>query len=472
MDSARKGPGTVLLVFLIVVMFAELPGTWLFDQDETRYAEIGREMVATGDWTTPRLFGAHYFEKPPVTYWANAASFELLGVGPWAARLPARLAALGTVLLLLRFGGAWAAVLALASPLFFAMARLDITDGLLSFFLTAAFLSLWRFLEAPPWSRRTMGWLAVVGLSCGLAVLTKGLIGIVLPGLVLLAFAAITGRWGKVLESLASPAPVLCLAVVAPWFLRMEEIHPGFNRHFWHEQHFVRFTSMKGGRDHGPFYTWGVLAAGFLPWLLLLGRPFRAWFPLRLEKFRADPWGLWLWCWFLVVPAFFTLSKSTLIPYLLPSIPAGALIAARSLESPEGRRWVRPALWTVAVLSVAVVAALPWLAGWRSWHSLAVLAAAEKDALVVSYRCHANTFPLHLGRIPPVAAHKGELDSDRKRPPEVFWTGPRFWERWDSGERTVALIDVDNRSDFLAKGRKPPRVLGECWGRMLVANYP
>ena len=475
MDSGRSGPGKVLLLVLLLLLFAELPGTWLFDQDETRYAEIGREMLDSGDWVTPRLFGAHYFEKPPLTYWANAASLDAFGNNPYAARLPARLAALGTVLLLLAAGGTagpWAAVLCLLSPLFLAMARLDLTDGLLSFFLTAAFLSLFRFLEAEPWTRRSMGWLAVVGLSCGLAVLTKGLVGIVLPGLVLVAFAANTGRWGKILESLVSPAPLVCAAVAAPWFVLMERVHPGFNLYFWWDNHFARFASMEGGRDHGPWYPWAVLAGGFLPWLLLLWRPFRALFPLRRANLRADPEGLFLWMWFLVVPAFFTLSKSTLAPYLLPSIPAGALLAAREAAVPGGRRWVSPAAWSVAALGFAAVAALPWLAGWRSWHSLAARASLEKDALVVNYQCHANAFPLLLERPVPVVAHRSELATDDVLPPEAFWKAKEFWARWESKERIVALVDDSDRKDFLLRSKTAPRILGEGWGRLLVANYP
>jgi len=457
-DSGGRGPGRALLVVLILLLFAELPGTWLFDQDETRYAEVGREMLASGDWTTPRLNGAHYFEKPPLTYWANAASLGAFGNNPYAARLPARLAALGTALLLLAAGGPWAAVLCLASPLAFAVGRLDLTDGLVSFLLTAAFLAQGRFLREAPWTRRSMGWLAVLGLCCGLAVLTKGLIGIVLPGLALLAFAAVTGRWMKVVESLASPAPVICIAVAAPWFVLVERECPGFNDYFWIRNHFDRFVSMEGGRDHGFWFPWVVLAAGFLPWLFLLRRPA-----------RADPPGLYLWLWLLVTPLFFTLSKSTLIPYLLPSIPAGALLAARE----AGRPWVRRAAWTMAGLWCVAVVALPWISDRRSWHPLAALAAREPGALVVTFRCHANAFPLLLERtVPIIAPHKGELATDGVLPPEVFWKGKEFWARWESGERVVALVDDSDRDDFLRRSKAPPRILGEGWGRILVANYP
>ncbi len=455
---ANERPGRALLVVLLLLLFAELPGTWLFDQDETRYAEVGREMLASGDWLTPRLNGARYDEKPPVTYWANAASIAVLGNNAYAARLPARLAALGTALLVLWAGGGWAAVLLLTAPLAFAMGRLDLTDGLVSFFLAGAFLSLKRFLDAEPWSRRSMGWLSVVGLACGLAVLTKGLIGLALPGLVLAAFAALTGRWRRIGESLASPAPVVFLAVVLPWFLLMEQAHPGFNRYFWWDNHFARFASMEGTRDKGPWFPWAVLVAGFLPWLLLL----------RWRKFRADPDGLFLWLWLLAAPVFFTFSKSILIPYLLPSIPAAALLAAREI-----RGWARPAAWTLVALQAAVIVALPFVAERRSWRPLADRAAAEEGAFVLQYRCHANAFFLRFESTLPVVAHRGEMSRNEEPPKDLFWTGKRFWARWESGERVVALVNDRHWEEFRKTAKAPPRVLAQGWqDRRLVANYP
>ena len=96
----RRTVAALILLFALLAFF-ELPGSWLIEPDEARYAEVPREMLATGDFVTPRLDAAHYFEKPPLLYWANAASIALLGPTPFAARLPTRLAALATVALLI-----------------------------------------------------------------------------------------------------------------------------------------------------------------------------------------------------------------------------------------------------------------------------------------------------------------------------------------------------------------------------------
>ena len=130
---------------LAAAVWIEPPGSWLAEPDEPRYAEIPREMLATHDFVVPRLNGVPYFEKPPLLYWANAASLAVLGETPFAARLPTRLAGLGTALLLLfavarmwgRTAGLFAFAFFLMSPLAFTFSRLNLTDGVLTFFFTA-----------------------------------------------------------------------------------------------------------------------------------------------------------------------------------------------------------------------------------------------------------------------------------------------------------------------------------------------
>lgn len=485
-EATRPGPHPWLLAALLLLVVFELPGSWLFDQDETRYAEVGREMLATGDWVTPRLDYAHYFEKPPLTYWLNAASIGAFGNNPYAVRLPARVAALGTALLLLLLGrgigpagtGRWAAVFWLSAPLTLVLSRMNLTDGPLTLLLTAEFLCLMGFLAAPPWSRRSMAWLAGTGVAAGLAVLTKGLVALALPGLVLLAWAAVTGRWMRVLESLLSPAPILCLAIAVPWFLRVEEANPGFTRRFIVEEHFTRFTTGDTARNHFLGFPAAVLLAGFLPWVLLLRGPGRALFPLRLARLQEDPAGVFLWLWFLSTPLFFALSKSTLAPYVLPSVPAGALLCARAAASadrepsfPGGRRGVAKAAAGLAALGFVAVSLLPLFVDLHSWHGMAVRASREKDALVVSYKCHANSLPLLLERKVPIVDHRGELATDGVLPPDVFWPPADFWLRWDSGERILALVSEDDLHEFSKGKRTPPRVLARNYQRALVANY-
>ena len=153
MEAARERSGgeralLLILLLLVVVAVLEPEGSGLAEPDETRYAEIPREMLASDDFVVPRLNGLPYFEKPPLLYWVNAASMRALGPTPWAARLPTRLAGIGTMILVVLAAGGFrrreglgAGILLLASPLGFLMARTNLTDGLLTFFFTATLLS-------------------------------------------------------------------------------------------------------------------------------------------------------------------------------------------------------------------------------------------------------------------------------------------------------------------------------------------
>src|SRR2546426_686286 len=160
-EAARPRTLRLFLAVFVVLLCLDLPGSWLIDPDESRYAEIPREMLASGDFVTPTLNGAHYFEKPPLFYWLNAGSIALFGHSSFAARLPVRLAALGTAAILaagLRSvapgAGLWAALVFLSAQLSFALGRYNIIDGLLSFTLTLSFFSLRGILLQPEPGRK------------------------------------------------------------------------------------------------------------------------------------------------------------------------------------------------------------------------------------------------------------------------------------------------------------------------------
>jgi 4-amino-4-deoxy-L-arabinose transferase-like glycosyltransferase len=500
-DGGPTGPRPWILWLFVLLVLLEIPGTPLFDQDETRYAEVGREMLATGDWVTPRLNGAVYLEKPPLHPWMVAASLAAFGNHPYPARIPARVSSLGTALLLILLAGGlgpagtgpWAALIWLSAPLSFAMARLNLTDGPLTLAVTATYLLLWRFLERRERGERAHACLLAAGAAAGLAVLAKGLIGVVLPGLVLLAWCALAGKWRRLLEALLSPAPLAFAAVVVPWFLLAESANPGFTRYFVLEEHFSRFlggdaarafvpgtaTGGDSARDHFFGYVGVVALGGFLPWSFGLVGAARSLFPFRVARLREDPAGLFLWLWFLVTPLFFAFSKSTLIPYALPALPAAALLVGRAAAVgdgtrafPTGRKGIQAAAAALAAVFLCGSCFLATGDAFRTWNRLAVRAAGEAGATVVTYRCHAYSFPLLLERPVPVVAHRGEMGTDGALPPEIFWSGKEFWRRWDSGERIVALVRASDLDDFRKPGRAPPRILASKDYRALVANYP
>jgi 4-amino-4-deoxy-L-arabinose transferase-like glycosyltransferase len=349
-------------VVLLAVVWLEPRGSALAEPDETRYAEIPREMLAANDLLIPRLNGVPYFEKPPLLYWVNAASLRIFGETPWAARLPTRLAGFGTTLLVLfaasrsgigaaaGTGSLAAAVFFLAAPIGFLFSRTNLTDGLLTFFFTATLLSgraaVLRRESGRPW----MSMAALFGAMCAAAFLTKGLAAIVLSGSIFFIWAVSTGRLVTTLRALLlSPAPVVFLVLAVPWFLAVESRHPGFLDFFFIREHFQRFAT-KAAKRTGPLYYFvPVLLLGFLPGIPFFVRGF--WKALR----GSDP-AFFYFVWFTVVFVFFSVSGSKLPPYLFPAIPAAAVLAARGLPEPGER--LRPAWIAGALLTTAFAAAL------------------------------------------------------------------------------------------------------------------
>ncbi len=365
------------LLLLEAVVWVEPAGSWLAEPDEARYAEIPREMLASGDFVTPRLNGVPYFEKPPLLYWANAASLRLFGLTPWAARLPTRLFGLGTVVLLvLGVTAAWnaeaglaAGILYLAAPLGFAFSRVNLTDAPLTFFFTATLFLARATLARREARRRSAGLSALTGLAAAGGFLSKGLIAVVLPGGILLLWCLATRRTRLLSSLLAGPALPVFLLAAAPWFLLAERRNPGFFHFFFIHEHFQRFSTSVASRPGPIYYFVLIFLAGFLP-----GVPFFL-SSLKTAWRREEPDAFFFLIWFGVVLVFFSVSRSKLPPYLMPAFPAAAALAAHSLfrRNPAGvGAWRASAL--LAALLPAFVLVNPTARAWVRDYGLAPIA--------------------------------------------------------------------------------------------------
>jgi len=352
LPARPPGSRSLLLAFVLLlsIVWLEPSGSGLAEPDETRYAEIPREMLAANDLLVPRLNGVPYFEKPPLLYWLNAAALRVFGETPWAARLPTRLAGTGTVLLVfvaargIAAGGLAAAVLFLAAPMGFLFSRTNLTDGLLTFFFTATLLSgraaVLRREERRPW----IGMAALFGAMCAAAFLTKGLVAVVLPGSIFFIWSVSTGRLWTTLRTLVlSPAPLVFVVLALPWFLAVERRHPGFLDFVFVREQFQRFAT-KAARRTGPVYYFvPVFLLGFLPGVVFFVRGFA-------KALRAADAAFFFLVWFTVVFVFFSVSGSKLPPYLFPAIPAAAVLAARGLPETGTRGpWILTALLGTAL---------------------------------------------------------------------------------------------------------------------------
>jgi 4-amino-4-deoxy-L-arabinose transferase-like glycosyltransferase len=534
----RRALLALILVFAALIFF-ELPGSRLIEPDEARYAEIPREMLASGDFVTPRLNGANYFEKPPLLYWVNAASIAAFGHTEFAARLPTRLAALGTVAVVvvglesavLPGWGLWAAVILLSAPLSWVLARYNITDGILTFGMTLAFFALRSFLLRREAGRRAAGALAMLGVGVALATLAKGLIGIVLPGLVFLLWIAITGRWRRLPELLLSPAPVLFLLLTVPWFVLVQRANPDFAQIFFIREHFARYATPEASRPGPIYYFVGAFIAGFLPWTFVFWRVLRATPDMLRERARRHADELLFALWFFTILVFFSLSHSKLLPYILPAFPTAAALAARAIlqgkndfrrpllahavlvtvlvaggiaygvisgelahygvtaialaggllmligawvavvRAPRaGRSALLPAALAWGALYLALSLAMPRVADDLSGYSLANAAGRAGAERVVSYRCYPQIFPWELEHPIVVADYIDELGSDGVRPSALYWSHDEFWRRWSSPERLVVVVKRRALPEFQQDGA-PVREIAANRRYVVLANF-
>jgi 4-amino-4-deoxy-L-arabinose transferase-like glycosyltransferase len=329
---------------LALLWFLPLDAPHLFDPDEGRYAEIPREMVASGDWVTPRLDGIKYFEKPALGYWATALAFELFGQHAWTVRLWPALSGMLGLMLTFALGrrlyderAALFAVLVQASALLYvAMARIATLDMGLCFGLQIAMTALALLVQRPQHPRPAWQLPLLLGVGVALALMSKGLVGILIPGAVGLLFMLIYRDWRLALRAQPWWTLAALVLLAAPWFVLVSVRNPEFAQFFFIFEHFQRYLSSAGFDRHQPIWFFlPVLALGVLPWTTLLpGALSDAW---RAARSGDRPTALLL-LWAAFVLVFFSLSQSKLTPYILPLLPALALLTGRAMAGFSARR--------------------------------------------------------------------------------------------------------------------------------------
>jgi 4-amino-4-deoxy-L-arabinose transferase-like glycosyltransferase len=333
----------LLLTLFAGLFFSVGLGSYpLQNPDEGRYAEIPREMVATGDFITPRLNGVKYFEKPPLFYWCTAASVKLFGSEEWTLRLWPALFALAGVLMTYAAGqalygrtvGIAGAVVLATSLLYFGLARVLIIDMAVSVLIAGALFAFIVGVQAEPGRRRRLLFYGLYACAA-LATLAKGLIGFLLPGAVMFLWLLVFNEWRR-LKPLYLPSGLLIfLAVAAPWHVLAEKAnHAPVKEHdfawfyFVHE-HWLRFTTNVEHRE-APFWFFApIVLAGLFPWVAFLGpalrHNLRGGWPARGANSPA--WFCVGWAGFIFL--FFSASHSKLVPYVLPVFPPLALLIGR-----------------------------------------------------------------------------------------------------------------------------------------------
>jgi hypothetical protein len=407
-ESFRWGAVFLLLLLPGAILYPCL-SFYLFEPDESRYAEIPREMLARGEWTVPYLQSEPYLDKPPLLYWLVMISYHIFGLHDWAARLVPGLAVHGTIFATYLLGrrtlgeraAFWGALGLGLAPGFVSIGRLLVLDGLLTFWVT---LSMFSLFEALRGTQFKWGWWILAAVSSGLGILTKGPVALVLLlppiwGHRWLAGKTVPLGWQKWFVFVA-----VILALVMPWYVAMSWRISQFVRYFFWEQNVVRFFSPFDHQRPIWFYA-PVVLAGLLP-ISLLALPFVRFLLSGAEEaagLRTKELGFMLlaggWCVF-----FFSLSGCKLPTYVLPAFPFLAL-ALGTFATTSGwvsSRWVRGSLaLSFLVLCAGHYVAVPWYARFHSPMSHAAEVkhfCGDAKIPVVCYPRNCDSVAFYLGR--------------------------------------------------------------------------
>jgi 4-amino-4-deoxy-L-arabinose transferase-like glycosyltransferase len=513
---------------LALAWFATLASRPLVEPDEARYAEIPREMTHTGDWVTPRLNDLKYFEKPPLQYWATATAYSLFGFDEWTARLWSCALAFLCIPLAYAFArylygdsaqAIAAAVMLGVNPYFAIIGQLNILDSGFCFFMVAA---LFSFMRARTGQERR--WMVLASASLALAVLSKGIAALVLIGGTLVIHMLVTRdlrhwrRW-----HLPVTIPVF-LAITVPWFIVVSQRNPEFLQFFFIHEHFQRFLTTEADREGPWWFFLPYLLLALLPWLAAL---WRARGPLRWQR-PTDDVGiaramLWSWCAFVLF--FFSISHSKLPTYILPMMPALAVLIAPYLvkrsSSTQVAAWiicglllltatglivgaqrksgaVAPSLvtWSIVAAVIGIAAALGARKHWipavlgcvlgfqallmahstfppiRNARSLVAAARPSigADTQLFSVNQYRQGVAPYLGRTMRLAMYQGELAFGVGQESAKFIpTLEQFIGEWQVASDAVAFVDPATFRDLAARN-VPMRLLTQDARSVVVAR--
>lgn len=364
-----------LIIIFFSIVFLRLVSLGLYpltDKTESRYAEISREMVVTGNWITPQLNpGEPFWGKPPLAFWLTAVIFKCFGVNEFTARLSSFLLALFISWLILLLGKelkddrySWLTLIILwSTDLYYLMAGNVMTDMALLATLIISFVSFYLTIEHEHQRKSYDSYLFFVGI--GLSLLAKGPVGVVLICLPIFIWLILTQQWKKCFRSFNWIFGTLLVLIIAiPWYILAEQQTPGFLRYFIIGEHWERFTvsGWRGdlyGTGHayprGTIWLYGFLS--IFPWvfILLLTINSRWKAGAQIKSLLKNRFIMYLLSWIVAPLIFFTLSKNISFHYVLPILPPIALLLAYLIKTDrEGSRKSQHSKWYLDNISMGL----------------------------------------------------------------------------------------------------------------------
>jgi 4-amino-4-deoxy-L-arabinose transferase-like glycosyltransferase len=357
-DNVQHYLPWLLCLLGLAVLFVNLGSADLFEPDEGRNAEKAREILLLNDWITPHENFLPVLDKPMFFYWLVAFAYKIFGISEWSGRLPSALSALGCLNLVYRFArqrwglweAGWSVLILLTSVQFFFLSRIVIADMTLTFSITLALYSFYSAIHAESEKAKKLHCCLMYG-ALGAGTLVKGLIGLVIPGLVFFIYLFVTKRWVILRRLHLFPGTLFFLVIVVPWYLWVDARNPGYLSYYFWDEHFNRYLTDEFERDASGFYLLFVLAVGFLPWTLWL--PWVA----KVAWQKRDDKNLFLVFWIVLPFLFFSLSNSQLPHYALLIYPplailSGQMIAAHFNQPASKKTWFFYLPWIPAAGSV------------------------------------------------------------------------------------------------------------------------
>lgn len=463
----------IIFMMASIVMALFLGSHALITPDEARYTEVAREMLSFHNYVTPMVNGVAFLDKPILFYWLQALSMKLFGVNEWAIRLwPALFGVLGVVgvywagrKLYDRTTGWLSALVLLTSPLYFGAAHYVNMDLEVAIWVSGA---LFSYLIAMTVATHRRRWLIAAYVFAGFAILTKGLLGLAFPMMIIGTWLLVQGRW-RLLREMSIPLGFLIIAlIVLPWFVLVQRANPDFLHYFFVVQQFSRFLTQQFNNVMPVWFYLPVILVGLLPWALFLPQAVMQ----QVRKIKRDEErgvSLFLLLWPLLIFIFFSIPSSKIVGYILPVMPPLALVIGYYLAQQwqqsdttvflATRKKVLGLAGLSLLLLISVTALMPRVSLPSIKPFLPTIAAQRTpQTKIVSYQHFYQDAPLYLQqRIILVAnwddpALQKADDWRRELLPGVeknpasrqwMWNEAQFWQQW---HRTPLLV-------FLPKSR-------------------